>query len=240
MSNKRLVLLVGETGTGKTLSLRNLENQDGVAYLNCESGKELPFKNNFREIIITDPLDVPTILQEAEDDPDIHTIVIDTVTYLMDMFESLYIVGQQDGRAAWGQYSQYWKEIMQQHVAKSTKRIIFLAHTVSELNKDTGVYETKVPVKGALGKQSIESYFSIVIGVKKMRNKELAKYENDLLEITPREEALGFKHVFQTMVTKETIGDRIRGPIGLFEDSETYIDNDAEMLLQIIDNYYNG
>lgn len=239
MSNKRLVLIAGETGSGKTASLRDLQDQEGVAYINCESGKEVPFRNKFQEVILTDPEDLFDILQDAENDANIHTIVIDSLTYLMDMYESLYIVGAVDGRAAWGNYNQYFKELMQQHVAKSTKRIIFLAHVTSDLNTQTGTYEVKVPIKGALKNNGIESYFSIVVAVKKMRLKDLEDYENDYLEITARDEKVGYKHVFQTLTTKATVGDRIRGPFDLFQDNETFIDNNAETLLNIIDEYYN-
>ena len=36
--NKRLVLIVGFPGHGKTASLRDIEDQEGVLFLNCESG----------------------------------------------------------------------------------------------------------------------------------------------------------------------------------------------------------
>lgn len=38
MSNDNLVLICGEPSTGKSASLRNLHNPEGVVYLNCESG----------------------------------------------------------------------------------------------------------------------------------------------------------------------------------------------------------
>lgn len=36
--NKRLVLIVGKPGAGKTASLRDLDKQEGVLFLNCEAG----------------------------------------------------------------------------------------------------------------------------------------------------------------------------------------------------------
>ena len=236
--NKRLVLIVGKPGAGKTASLRDLDKQEGVLFLNCEAGKDIPFKNKFREEVITDPLDIFDLITEAEDDGKIHTVVIDSITMLMEMFESVHIIGAKDSRAKWGEYNQFFKELMQQYVAPSHLRFIFTAHVDSQLNEDTGIMETTVPVKGALKKNGVEAFFSVIVAAEKMPLKKLKGYENDLLEITKREEQVGYKHVFQTLTTKETIGDRIRGPFDLFDVCETYIDNNAENLLLVLDEYY--
>lgn len=127
---------------------------------------------------------------------------------------------------------------MQEYVAKSTKNVIFIAHTVDSVNESEMVLETKVPVKGSLKNQGIESYFSIVIAAKRVALKTLKDYHNPLLKITPREEKLGYKYVFQTQVTKETVHERLRGPIGLFSDEETFIDNDVQQLLDRLHQYY--
>jgi hypothetical protein len=58
------------------------------------------------------------------------------------------------------------------------------------------------------------------------------------LTITPQEEALGFKYVYQTQLTKETVNERIRGPISLWTPEETYIDNDAQLVLNKLQAYY--
>ena len=36
--NDQLVLISGESGTGKSASLMNLKNQESWIYLNCEAG----------------------------------------------------------------------------------------------------------------------------------------------------------------------------------------------------------
>jgi hypothetical protein len=36
--NDNLALIVGKSAGGKSASLRNLKNPEGVMYLNCESG----------------------------------------------------------------------------------------------------------------------------------------------------------------------------------------------------------
>lgn len=238
MSNDNLVLICGESSTGKSASLRNLENPEGVVYLNCESGKKTPFPNKFKNFTITDPYQVHQAFDELQNNDTVHTIVIDGLNYLMDMFESLYIIGSSDSRNGWSDYAQFFKTLMQEKVAKSNKNIIFTAHTRTIYNETSMAMETKVPIKGALANQGIESYFSSIVACKKVRLKDLEKYQSDLLHITEDEELLGFKYVFQTKLTADTVQERIRNPMGLFSNQETFIDNDAQLLLNRFHEYY--
>lgn len=234
--NDHLVLISGESATGKSVSLMNLEN---ALYCNCESGKKLPFKaKNFKEVIITDPLQIFEAFDWAETQEDIEYIVIDGLNYLMDMFESVHVLTSANKMTAWGDYAQFFKKVMQQYVAKSTKKVIFTAHTRTILNETAMVMETKVPIKGALANQGVESYFSTIVSTKKVQIKDLEGYENDLLHITDRDKRLGYKHVFQTLPTAETVNEKMRSPMGMFEDNETFIDNDASQLFKRLEEYY--
>jgi hypothetical protein len=56
--NHQLALIGGISGTGKSASLMTIPNQERWAYLNCEAGKHLPFKNKFNTFRITDPYQV--------------------------------------------------------------------------------------------------------------------------------------------------------------------------------------
>ena len=236
--NDHLVLLGGKSATGKSASFKDLDNPEGVMYLNCESGKKLPFKSKFKEFTITDPLQVIEAFEAAEGMPEIHTIIVDSLTYLLDMYESLYVLNSANTMQAWGQFAQYFKNLMQQQVAKSTKNVIFSAHTLDNLNEAEMVMETKVPVKGSLKNNGLESYFSVVLASKKVPLKVLKDYANPLLTITPEEEALGFKYVFQTKITKDTVNERLRGPMGLFSTKETFIDNNMQLVLNRLREYY--
>lgn len=237
--NDNLVLIMGETGRGKSTSLESMKDDPGVLYLNCESGKKLPFNHKFTDYTITDPMEVYAAFEEAEENDDIHTIVIDTLTYLLDMFESLYIVDADDGRAAWGMFAQYFKNLMQQYVASSTKNVIILAHTVTNLNKTEKIMQTLVPVKGSLKNQGIESYFSCAIAAKRMKVKDLEGFESKYLNITEREKRLGFKYCFQTDITEDTIHERIRGPLAMWSEKETFIDNNISFVLERLNEYYS-
>ena len=236
--NDHLVLLCGKSATGKSASLMGLEKPEGVMYLNCEAGKRLPFKAKFKQYTVTDPHQVLEAFDAAEGMADIHTIVIDSLTYLMDMYESLYVLPAINGMQAWGQFAQYFKTLMQQKVASSTKNVIFTAHTSDTLNEGEMVMETKVPVKGSLKNNGLESYFTVVIASKKVPLKTLKDYQSDLLTITPEEEALGFKYVFQCKITKDSVNERLRGPLGLFDTKETYIDNNLQLVLNRLKEYY--
>lgn len=236
--NKRLVLIAGKSAAGKSASLRNLRDPEGVLFLNCEAGKDLPMPAKFRRMTVTDPYQVWDAFDKAEPSEKIHTIVIDTFTFLMDMFESVHVLPSTNTMAAWGQYAQFVKTLMQDKVANSTKNVIVLAHTMDILNEAEGVMETLVKVKGSTMNQGVEAFFSTVVACKKLSLKKLEKYKNDHLIITPEEEAVGFKYVFQTLLTKETVNERIRSPMGLWSRDETFIDNDAQFLLDQLDEYY--
>ena len=127
---------------------------------------------------------------------------------------------------------------MQSYVAKSTKNVIFTAHVLSILNETDMVLETKVPIKGALKNNGLESYFSTVIMARKVDINQLKDQVNPMLTITADEQALGFKYVYQTKLTKETVHSRIRASMGLWDTTETFIDNDAQMLMDRLHDYY--
>lgn len=237
--NDNLILLGGKSAAGKSASLMGLKNPEGVMYLNCEAGKKLPFRSKFMELTVTDPMQIHEAFSKAEEMPEIHTIVVDSLTYLLDMYESLYVLNATNGMKAWSDFAQYYKTLMQSYVASSSKNVIFIAHVMDVLNENEMTMETKVPVKGSLKNNGIESYFSCVIAAKKVSLKALEGYSSDLLTITPEEEALGFKYVFQTKITKDTVNERLRGPLGLFDTQETFTDNNMQLILDRLHTYYN-
>lgn len=234
--NDNLLLICGYSAGGKSASLRNLKDHKGVMYLNCEAGKKLPFPNKFKALTITDPLDVYQAFDEAENMQGIHTIVVDSATFLMDMFETVHVLTASDTQEAWGKFQQYFKKLMQKYVAKSTKNVIFTAHVHTEVIKQELV--TAVPVKGALKKNGLEAYFSTIIYAKKLDIDDLEEYKNGLLTASLEEEALGIKYVFQTRLTKDTVHERIRSNMGMWEIEETFIDNDAQLVLDRLHKYY--
>lgn len=249
--NDHLLLIVGESTTGKSASLRNLllqEDANGkpdyslqprVMYLNCEAGKRLPFKNKFSSFTITDPMQVLEAFDVAETTDDYDIIVIDTLTFLMDMFESVYVLNAANTMQAWGQYQQFFKLLMQDKVAKCRLPVLILAHTKDELDEKKMEMKTSVPVKGALKNNGIEAYFSTVVATKRIAIKDLEKTNQELLTITAKDRELGFKHVFQVALTAKTTGERLRAPMGMFPEDLFYADNDAQRLLAYLHEYYS-
>ena len=240
MNNNHLVLISGKSSSGKSASLMAIDNPEGVIYLNCENGKKLPFKTKFKELTITDPVQVYEAFGEAEKMPDVHTIVIDTLTYLMDMYESTKVLNSTNTMQAWGQYAQYMKQLMSQVVAKSTKNVVFLAHTSDVLNESEMINETIVKVKGSLMNQGIESFFTTVISTKKIALTKLDDKvaKSKLYTVTDEDKANGFKYVYQTRLTKETVNERMRAPMGMWDIKETYIDNNLQNVINRLHEYY--
>lgn len=236
--NQRSVLISGKSASGKSASLRNLKKPEGVLFMNCDAGKDLPMPAKFRMMTVTDPYQIWDGFDKAENSDKIHTIVIDTITFMMAMFESVHVLEATNTMKAWGEYAQFWKKLMLNKVPNSTKNVIMLAHTMNELNESEGVMDTLVRVKGSIMNEGIESYFPVVVSTKKMSLRKLDAYKNDHLIITPEEEAVGFKYVFQTQLTKDTVNERIRAPMGLWKLNETFIDNDTQFLLDKLDKYY--
>ena len=237
--NDNLVLICGKSAGGKSASLRNLPNPAGAMYLNCESGKKLPFNSKFTALTITDPYQVYQAFEEAEKMPNIHTIIVDSSTFLMDMFESLHVLGSADTMKGWQHYQQFFKNLMQQYVSISTKNVIFTAHVMDELNESEMIMETKVPVNGAFKNDGIEAYFSTIVTARKIDLKSLEGYESPLLNISEEDVLLGYKYVYQTKITKDTVHHRIRSSMGMWSIKETFIDNDAQLLMDRLHQYYS-
>lgn len=68
--------------------------------------------------------------------------------------------------------------------------------------------------------------------------KKLEGFENDLLHITDEEMEDGFKYVFCTRVTKETVGEKMRSAMGLWDRKELYIDNCLNQVFDRLKQYY--
>jgi predicted ATP-dependent serine protease len=134
------LLIAGESGAGKSMSLMNFRGQEGVLYLNCESGKPLPFKNKFKRITIDDPLEIFELYQKLIDNPGsrYHTVVIDTVSFMMERYEAVHVHGSANTMKAWGEYGAFFKTLMYDYVAKADVYSVMLGHLDGELQEETG------------------------------------------------------------------------------------------------------
>lgn len=239
--NDQLVLIGGLSASGKSASLRNLPNQERWAYFNTEAGKRLPFKNKFQTFRIEDPYQVLEGFDHFIANKDATDgIIIDSLTFLMDMLETQYVNTSPNTQKAWGDFAQFFKILMQEKVVRYGKPVIVIAHIREELDEQLHQMKTAVPIKGSLKNNGIEAYFSTVVEALKLPLKELEPYQNSMLNITEEDQELGFKHVFQTRLTKGTTGKRIRSPMGMFSKEETFIDNDCAILLKHLHEFYSS
>jgi hypothetical protein len=168
----------------------------------------------------------------------------------MDMYERQEVLTSNDTRSAWQDYGNFYKELIHR-IKTGSKNYAILAHVENkevELANNTFEYKTKVPIKGAVGRKGIEGDFTTIVSSKRLTVKALDKFleenkkdglTNDLLTITPSERRKGFKYVFQTDITVDTIGEPIRAPMALWGEGELYIDNDIELVFQRLNNFFN-
>lgn len=237
--NDQLVLISGFSATGKSASLRNIRNQERWFYLGTEAGKRLPFKNKFQNFRIEDPYQVHEAFDHATGNLEVDGIILDSLTFLMDMLETQYVLTSTNTQKAWQDFAQFFKILMQEKVVRFGKPVIITAHLKDELDEKAMEMKTSVPIKGSTKNNGVEAYFSTVVSTKKMVLKELKDYHQPLLNITEEDTDLGYKHVFQTRPTSKTIGEKVRSPMGLFEKKQTFMDNCAQTLLDHLRDFYS-
>lgn len=243
------VLIAGTSASGKSMSLKNLakDNPKSVAYLSVEAGKSTPFPHNFitlrdsngNEVGIKHPDEAVQFFKQVEAMDSIEYCVLDGFNYLCDMFESVVVKNSTNTQNGWANYGEFIRNFMQQIMGTSTKKWIVIAHNTIELTP-SGDYRYYVPIKGAVGKIGLESFFNVVVYAQRMKVDKLKELEFDpeLLHFSPRDERLGYKHVFQVQPTKEISEGRIRDLAGMWEDNQIYMDNDAQLLLDHINRYF--
>jgi len=215
-----------------------LSAPEGVIYLNCEN-KRLPFKPGKLQCYnITDPYQVYEGIEYASKTDAVHTVVIDTLDFLMTMFETNIIKKAVNGQKAWGDYFTYFQELMQVHIANSSKQFIILAHSHTVLDEEAMMKTTSVPVKGALRNLGVESFFTTVVMAKQVPLRIVEPYKNPMLNVSEDDKERGVKYVFQTRMTKESAGEKIRSPQDMWTKDETFIDNNIQYVLDRLADYY--
>ncbi len=208
-----------------------------MIYLNTDL-KALPFKSKFLKTIdVADAMDVIGYIQQIEEVPTVTGAVLDTLTFLMSMYERQYVLNSTNTQKAWGDYGNFYRDFI--HAIKSgTKDYAILAHEDTILNEQTMQMESKVPVKGSVGKTGVEADFTTILSTKEISVKKLEAYQNGLLHITDEEREDGVKRVFCTRISKEFIGDKTRSAMGLWKRNELFIDNDLDQVFTRLREYY--
>jgi hypothetical protein len=177
-------------------------------------------------------------IQYADKTASVHTVVIDTLDFLMNMYETNIVKKAANGQKAWGDYFTYFQELMQVHIANSSKQFIILAHAHTTLDEEAMMKTTTVPVKGALRNLGVESFFTTVVMSKQVPMRLIEPYKNPLLTVSDDDKERGVKYVFQTRMTKESAGEKIRSPQDMWTKDETFIDNNIQYVLDRLTDYY--
>lgn len=237
--NKNLVMVMGKPNTGKSASLRNMP-QESMVLLNADL-KEMPFRDRFlMSVDISDAKDSVDFIRQIEGEEGVTGAVLDTITFLMQMFERQYVApfaGTKTGQTAWGDYGNFYRELIHE-IKSGSKNYAILAHEDESLNEQAMMMESRVPIKGAVGKVGVEADFTTILRSMAVPLSKLEGIENELLVITDEEREDGIKYVFQTRLTKETAGGKMRSAMGLWGRNELYIDNDLNKVFGRLKQFY--
>jgi RNase adaptor protein for sRNA GlmZ degradation len=226
----RIVLILGESGAGKSASIRNLNPKE--TFVINSLGKDLPFKGSAKSYTYyhkeTNPAGnmVRTTSTQAiiqwlkfisEKLPDIKTIVIDDNTHQSSL-EFLKRINEH----TWDK----WNDIASNMVnivefAKSLRDdlVIFILHHV--ITEGDGILEDKKIKAMTLGKlvdqklSSYESFFTVVLLAKKFKTKD-GKLE----------------YYFLTQDSDSTT----KSPMGMFEEEK--VSNDLAIVRERLISYY--
>ena len=224
--NKKCVLILGPSGTGKTYSIKKLINEQGekVAYINLDGKTRLGFKGKSKIakfITPGDPLEVNNGIRSIEEDPAIEYVIIDTLSFYLDQIEQKHVIFEHDSQGAWGKaYAASVKDLLHFANNVSTKSWIFMSHT-QEGELKNFVTPTKAYAKGAVGRLGVEAYFDTVL------------YTN-VFDDDNAEDGVGYR--FQTRKTKESRGLSVKSPEGMFPNVYTE-NNDLIDVFAHIDDY---
>lgn len=224
--NKKVVLILGPSGTGKTRSMKELIETEGdkVAYINLDGKTRLGFKGKSsiaKFITPADPLEVNQGIRALEEDASVEYIIIDTLSFYLDQIEQKHVIFEHDSQGAWGKaYAASVKDLLHFANNVSKKSWLFMSHT-QEGELKNFVTPTKAYAKGAVGRLGVEAYFDTVL------------YTN-VFDDESSEDGLGYR--FQTRKTKETKGLSVKSPEGMFPEVYT-TSNDITKVFEFIEAY---
>lgn len=217
------VMIVGNSGTGKSTSLENLPSEE--TFIINVQGKLLPFKNDYQltkdpkegNMYVSDnPAEVRNLLKYiSEKRPDIKNVVIDDWQYLAANefmrkakdkgYEKFTSIGQN-----------IWSTIELLRDLRSDLKVMFLAHA-EEITDDMGNKSLKVKTAGKLVDNvvTVEGMFTIVL----------------YTDVSKTEEGIEY-----SFITNNTGNTTAKSPKGMFE---LRIPNDLNLVANTINEFYN-
>lgn len=148
-----IVMIYGQSGTGKSTSLRNFKTED-VCIVNV-SGKPLPFRNKHKTFNTDDYMSIDTAIKKAP----AKSIVIDDATYLMtnEYMRTAKVTGYQKFT---DMALNYFTLIKSAAALPDNKIVYFLGHSETDVN---GNEKFKTIGKMLDEKVTLEGLFTIVL-----------------------------------------------------------------------------
>lgn len=210
-------LIIGESGTGKSTSMRNLDPKEVLLIQAVK--KPLPFrskdwkpavKGEGGTVFVTD--DSAKIVA-AMDRTDKSIIIIDDFQYVLANEFMRRVTDQETGNGAFAKYNEIarhaWDVLMKAAGLPDHKRVYILSHTSTD---DFG--KTKIKTIGKLLDEKIvlEGLVTIVLRTLKINDQYLFS-------------------------TRNSGSDTVKSPLGLFEDEQ--IENDLLAVDNAICEYYS-
>lgn len=212
-----VVCIAGESGTGKTTSMRNLDPQTTL-YIDCDKkglswkGWKKDFNKQNKNYLVTDfpqvALQALRKVNEQENMKHIKVIVVDTINGLMVADEMRR--AKEKGYDKWQDLAQSIYDLIDYSLTmRDDVTIVFVAHTQTD-HDENGYMFTRIKTSGRkLDKITLESKFSTVL---------LSKCVDD-------------RYVFETQANLSTA----KSPMGAFADRE--IDNDITAVIEALQEF---
>lgn len=210
-----VIAIMGESGSGKTTSMRNIDpkttfyidaDKKGLSWRNWRESFNKEASNYRRTDVPKTALDC--LIYVNTKSPQIRTVVVDTINGLMVADEMRR--SKEKGYDKWQDLAQSIYDLVDYAlVCRDDLNIVFLCHTQTDRD-DNGYLFTRIKTSGKkLDKITLESKFNIVL---------LSK-------------CVDGRYVFETSSKFSTA----KTPMGMFENKE--IENDINIVLEAISEY---
>lgn len=211
----RVIRVAGESGSGKTTSMRNL-NPDTTYYIDCDrkglswKGWREQYNKGKKNYLANDDIEFvgKCLVGVAKKRPEVKTVVIDTIGSLMTADEIRKM--KEKGYDKWIDLAQsVWELIDVSNNLRDDLTVIYMAHTQTE-REENGYSFTKIKTNGRkLEKICLESKFTTVL---------IAKCAQG-------------RYFFETHANNSTA----KTPFGAFKENE--IDNDMAEILKVLEEF---
>lgn len=212
-----IIGIMGESGSGKTTSLRNLDPKTTM-YFDADKkglswkGWRKDYNAENQNYLANDLANIAKLtlikVNESKEFKHIKTVVIDTLNGIMVADEMRR--SKEKGYDKWQDLAASVYDLVDYAlIMRSDVNVIFLCHTQTD-HDDNGYMFTRIKTSGRkLDKIVLESKFPVVLHAK----------------------VIDGKHVFETQADFSTA----KTPMGAFE--ERYIDNDIVPVLKVLEEY---